>query len=260
MRSVRQVSYLLGTIHIGFGFDEVLTPEARKAFEQSTRVWMEADVTAGDPKALIQAAFLPDDRSLHALVGDDVWGKLLEKLGSQIPPLVMDRLEPWMPSMILGLSRVEEVLLEMRPGAASKRMDLELMESARTAGKEIRFFETLEHQIAVFDAVPLEEQVQELTHTLSDESREQGRAMLRAFADGDEQALERALFESGQMSAAPGFYESLLFRRNATWLPLIEQELGRGGAFIAVGAAHLYGPRGILTELKKRWYVVRRVP
>ena len=59
--------------------------------------------------------------------------------------------------------------------------------------------------------------------------------------------------------AAPGFYEAVLFERNARWLPLIEPQLREGDLFIAVGAAHLFGERGILAELQRRGYTVKRI-
>ncbi|HEY6879798.1 MAG TPA: hypothetical protein VI299_17340, partial [Polyangiales bacterium] len=64
VRSERGSVLLLGTIHMGFGFDEVLTPTARARFQAATHVMTEADVAAADPARLIQAALLPPDRSL----------------------------------------------------------------------------------------------------------------------------------------------------------------------------------------------------
>src|SRR5262245_41914058 len=52
-------SYLLGTIHLGFGFDEVLTARARQDFQGSERVWLEADVESANPMQLVSAAVLP---------------------------------------------------------------------------------------------------------------------------------------------------------------------------------------------------------
>src|SRR5690606_18247771 len=40
--------------------------------------------------------------------------------------------------------------------------------------------------------------------------------------------------------------EQIVHARNADWIPKLEPILRRGGAFIAVGADHLYGPRGVI--------------
>jgi uncharacterized protein YbaP (TraB family) len=138
-------------------------------------------------------------------------------------------------------------------------MDVELMKRALELHKQVDHFETVEEQIAIFDSIAVEEQVRELSRGLESESKQQARALLAGFAAGDEAALSRALFEQAQLESAPGFYDRVLYDRNATWLPIIERETERGGAFVAVGAGHLLGDRGILAELKKRGFRVRRV-
>lgn len=250
---------LLGTIHMGFGFDEVLTPSARARFEGATRVMTEADVAAADPEHLIQAALLPPERSLKRIVGDGTWIKLVGRIGQQIPEPLLDRLEPWLPSVVLGLEDLEHALVEIAPSSKGRLMDVELMAEAQHKGKQLTYFETVEEQIAIFDSIPMEEQVRELTRTLETETSAQARSLLLAFRSGDEQALGRALFDEAEIQTSPGFYERVLYARNERWLPVIEREAARGGIFIAVGAGHLLGERGILAALRNRGYQVTRV-
>jgi len=259
VQSAAGTAHLLGTIHLGFGFDEVLTPDARRRFEASERVMTEADIGSADPETLVQAALLPPERSLRKIVGPDTWQKLVARLGKQIPPPMLERLEPWLPAVMLGMQDLEEALAELKPGAQTRLMDLELTKQATALGKSISHFETVAEQIALFDTITLEEQVRELAQELTGESSDNARSLLTAFAAGDEQALARALFDEEQQTLAPGFYERVLYGRNERWLPVIERETTRGGAFIAVGAAHLLGPRGIVEELRKRGYRVTRV-
>lgn len=251
--------HLLGTIHVGFGFEEVLTPDARARFERATRVMTEADIAAADPERLIQAALLPPERSLRAILGEPTWTKLVARIGGQIPAAMLDRLKPWLPGVLLGLDELERALLELKPGAEARMMDVELMKLAAERGKQLGHFETVEEQIAVFDSITLEEQVRELSQSLASESHAQARTLLESFAAGDQERLARSLFDAEQLASAPGFYERVLFERNARWLPAIERELTRSGTFIAVGAGHLLGERGLLSELQKRGFIVRRV-
>lgn len=258
-RGPHGAAQLLGTIHLGFGFEEVLTPDARRRFEAATRVITEADIAAANPERLIQAALLPPERSLRALVGESVWQQITRRLGPQVPAPLLDRLEPWLPAIMLGLDDLERALAQLRPGAETRLMDVELMKRASALGKELAHFETVEEQLALFDSISVEEQVRELTHSLDEESRELARLLIEAFAAGDERLLVRALFDREELESAPGFYQRVLFERNARWLPAIEREIEHGGAFIAVGAAHLLGERGILHELAQHGYHVERV-
>ncbi|MET0343086.1 MAG: TraB/GumN family protein [Polyangiales bacterium] len=259
VRGERGTSHLLGTIHIGFGFDEVLTPDARARFDAAARVMTEADVSSTDPGQLVRAALLPPGGSLRALLEPSTWDALRMRLGAKLPEPVLDKLEPWLPTVMLGLDELERVLVAHKPGADRRLMDVELMEVARAAHKPVTHLETIAEQIAIFDAIPLEEQVRELTHALDKTSSEQARALIDAFGRGDERALTDALFEDEQLASAPGFYERVLFQRNERWLPVIEREIAQGGAFIAVGAAHLLGDKGVLATLRARGYLVTRV-
>jgi uncharacterized protein YbaP (TraB family) len=252
-------AHLLGTIHVGFGFDEVLTDDARARFAAASRVMTEADVSAADPTLMMQAALLPADRSLSSIVGKPTWERLVARIGEQIPPPILERLEPWLPTVMLGLEELEHALKELRPGAETRLMDVELMKAAKAQGKTLTHFETVAEQIAIFESITLEDQVRELSEALESESSDQARALLSSFAAGDERALGRAIFDATQLERAPVFYQRVLFERNARWLPVIEREAARGGAFIAVGAAHLLGERGILEELRRRGYSVTRV-
>jgi len=252
-------SYLLGTMHVGFGFEEVLTAEARVCFEQAQKVMMEADVTHADPAQMMQAALLPPPQSLRAMLGDPLWNQLVERVGQQVPPPVLDKLKPWMPAVILGLDDMQRALHAVRPDGESHMMDAELMQLAQKSGKELLFLETIEQQLAVFSAIPETEQVAELSRALTEDNAALGRAMIEAYAAGDEAALTASLFDEEQMRAAPGFYDAVLFQRNQRWMPVIDAQIKAGGVFVAVGAAHLFGDRGILSELKRRGLVVTRV-
>jgi uncharacterized protein YbaP (TraB family) len=259
VRGAKGSAHLLGTIHMGFGFDEVLTPSARARFEAAARVMTEADVSAADPQRLIQAALLPPDRSLRQIVGDATWQKLVSRIGDQVPVTLLDRLEPWLPSVMLGLEDLEHALGDMTPRSKTRQMDVELMAEAKRAGKQLAYFETVEQQVAIFDSIALDEQVRELARTLESETTAQARSLLLAFQAGDEQALARALFDETEIAISPGFYERVLYQRNERWLPLIESEVAHGGTFIAVGAGHLLGERGLLAALARQGYTVTRV-
>ncbi|HEX5655728.1 MAG TPA: TraB/GumN family protein [Polyangiales bacterium] len=257
VRGERGSVHLLGTIHMGFGFEEVLTPSARARFEGAARVMTEADVSAANPEQLIQAALLPPEQSLKQIIGEASWQKLVARVGAQIPEPLLERLEPWLPSVLLGLEDLEQALGDAR--SKGRQMDVELMAEAQRTGKPLSYLETVEEQVAIFDSIPLEEQVRELARSLESEDSTQARALLSAFQAGDEQALARALFDEAELAASPGFYERVLYQRNERWLPVIERELARGGSFVAVGAGHLLGERGLLAALKRQGYAVTRI-
>jgi uncharacterized protein YbaP (TraB family) len=259
VKSAHGASYLLGTIHLGFGFDEVLTPGARKRFEGAARVMTEADVSAADPEQMLQAALLPPEKSLKTILGKPTWTKLLARIDKQVPAALLERLEPWLPTVMLSLEDLGKALAELKPGSETRQMDLELVKEAKARGKAVSHFETVQEQLAVFTSIAIDEQVRELERMLDDDSPAQSRELLTSFASGDEQLLWQTLFDEAELKSAPVFYDRVLFDRNARWLPVIVREVERGGVFIAVGAGHLLGERGIVASLRKQGYEVTRV-
>ncbi len=53
--------------------------------------------------------------------------------------------------------------------------------------------------------------------------------------------------------------ESILYNRNRNWIPKIETQITKEITFIAVGAAHLGGDKGVLNLLRKKGYFVEPV-
>ena len=82
--------------------------------------------------------------------------------------------------------------------------------------------------------------------------------MAKAWAAGDERTLTAQL--TAQRVRDPKFYDLLLVKRNALWVPQIEALLkGRGTTFVVAGVDHFVGPDSVIAQLKARGYVVTRV-
>jgi uncharacterized protein YbaP (TraB family) len=53
--------------------------------------------------------------------------------------------------------------------------------------------------------------------------------------------------------------EEMVFLRNESWIPQLEKILETDRVFIAVGADHLTGPRGVVKLLAARGYKLTRI-
>src|SRR3569623_517295 len=93
------------------------------------------------------------------------------------------------------------------------------------------------------------------------------RYMLAAYIAGDEAKIEqlgdaeRADWKRAGKSDSDydAQMEDLLFSRNASWVPELEQLHASDGGFVAVGAMHLIGKRSVLDLLRQRGYTVTRL-
>jgi uncharacterized protein YbaP (TraB family) len=58
----------------------------------------------------------------------------------------------------------------------------------------------------------------------------------------------------------PAVYKSMTSDRNNAWMPVIENYLKTSPVeFVLVGNGHMYGPDGLLTQLKKQGYRIEQM-
>ena len=133
--------------------------------------------------------------------------------------------------------------------AYGQGVDAYLYDRAWIDGKEVLALETLGDQISAFDDLSDESQVAYLMGLVAnaDGAEVAFDALLDAWASGDEARLSTVLSDE---LTHPEVYESLLVRRNRSWMPAIEGLLDRPGdvSLVVVGAGHLIG-RGSLIEM-----------
>ena len=53
--------------------------------------------------------------------------------------------------------------------------------------------------------------------------------------------------------------DQLLYSRNRDWIPKLEKILAPGDVFVAVGADHLIGPRGVIAQLRAKGFATARI-
>jgi hypothetical protein len=112
----------------------------------------------------------------------------------------------------------------------------------------------------------METQVALLKHTLShrDELMALEDETIRAYLARDLSAIWR--LREGFIARYPEvaahqavMTKRLLYDRSVVMAYRMQRELRRGGAFVAVGALHLYGERGVIALLQEDGYRAARV-
>lgn len=238
-------SYLLGSFHIGVDPDEVLPPSVWDKLDGVRAVVLEVDIAV--PEAL-GIGMQPPGHSLDQEMTAEQWQRVVTAL--KLEPEQADKLREvklWM----LATSIVQELVPETRS------IDDVVQQRARDHGQALVFLEHLGTQEALFEKYMTPEL---LLHLLED--REGERAKLASQADayrsGDEQ---RMIAESlaPDLFSSQAQLEEVVYARNRRWMPVLERELRAGRVFLAVGASHLIGDRGIVALLRARGYTVERI-
>ncbi len=246
-------SYLFGTIHIADPRVTNLPASVQQIFDAAQSFTMELIFDGDGLLHMAETMFFNDSRTLEGVIGATRFAEVQKAFSARgVPTGDLNRKKPWVIAMLLST-----------PPQQGVPLDLQLQLRATLQNKPTHGLENMREQIAVFNDMSMDDQVAILDSTLR-EYREADKlleAMVQAYVARDLMRImgmmgapterDRLLYES--------VTERLLVNRNARMLERMRPRLDEGNAFIAVGAAHLAGERGLLYLLEKSGYRVTPV-
>lgn len=245
-------SYLFGTIHLGAESVGQPTPGVAKALAASTRFGMEVVFDAEAVRALAGRMRVADGRRLSLVLGDEWFERTVELLAAYgVSRADADQLKAWAAYTTLSLPA----------GDTGTPLDLVLLQMARAAGLEVFGLETLDEQLQVFERLGATDQVALLRETVCHhaELQHETAELIAEYAAGD----LAAVVQIADRHVSPLHHrvlEQLLFARNRRMIERLQAPLAQGGTFVALGALHLPGLRGVLAGLDAAGFRVRPLP
>jgi uncharacterized protein YbaP (TraB family) len=247
--------YLFGTIHALPPGVDWFDGRVAQAFDSSDELVTEIDPAqaAGLQSEIMAMGTLPPGQSLRELMKPEdrvQYEAALATLG--LPADALDRFEPWYATISLAM-------LPLLKDGYGPDSGVEYVLTDKAAGKQRDALETVQFQIGLFDAMPMDKQLEYLDETVEG-IPELGTVLGQMVADwlaGDADAL--AALMNDQMRDDE-IYDRLLVARNVKWAEWIDRRLEQPGAvFIAVGAGHLAGRGSVQDQLKARGIAVTRI-
>ncbi len=250
-------SYLFGTMHLADPRLLELPATADKAFREARSFVLEMYPDRAVARRFSEASLLDGGRRLSQLMTPEDFARLAERLaGRGFETGHVQRLKPW--AALLLATGVD--------GQGGESLDISLYVRARFANKRIEELDSVEEQIAVFDGIPLETQLALLEIALQrhDALRAEMEQGIAAYLRGDLAALAALSRRNGGATPQGRRHQALLEKkivldRSVVMAYRLQAHLRRGGVFAAVGALHLYGPRGLPALLRSEGWVVSRV-
>jgi len=254
--------WLFGTIHVGRADFFPLPSEAMQALAQADQLVLELDVRDENSfqAALQKYGMYADDDTIDRHLSPDTLKALHTELNrAGIPLEQIARLKPWVVANLLVAQQLERA-------GYDRRYSIEAFLLTQAANKPLQELESAEYQMSLFDGMRAAEQEQYLREQLaglsSGDALRQSRALIDAWADANDAALERALRDSlAGDSLSSGFMQHVLLeQRNPQMTAKIATLLAEGEkSFVAVGLLHLLGKNGLPALLQQRGYEVVKV-
>ena len=255
--------YLLGSFHLLKGDDYPLSPDIDSAFAASDKVVFEVPPEQMLDPAMAQkfltAAGYSDGRTLTQVLPAalrEKFARILAQRGASIAQF--DAYEPWFINLSLMLGMSQQLGFSPEKG-----MDQYLMQRAAAANKPTAGLESIDLQLQVLDASPMDEQIVSLKEFLDKPLEMPGMLgdVHSAWRDGDVARLDK-LTRDEMREKTPQTYRMVNVERNQAWLPQIQAMLDnakKGDNLVVVGALHLLGDDGIVGKLREKGYKVERV-
>ena len=252
-RGGNKPSYLFGTIHISDPRVTNLPAPVRDAFNAAASFTMELIFDGAGITHLAEIMFFNDGRTLEGAIGAKRYAEVQRLLAERgTPSTDLEKKKPWAVVMLLSA-----------PPQSGIALDLQLQVDATLRSKPTYGLETVQEQIAMFDGLAMADQVAMLDSTLRHyrESQKLFESIVQAYVARD---LTRLMTLTEPPSTATAddrrvhttVMERLLLSRNTRMVERMQPRLQQGNAFIAVGAAHLAGERGILPLLEQAGFRV----
>jgi uncharacterized protein len=259
--------YLLGTVHVGDPADY----PPNQPFRQPILAALNASPTLALELSPDDLLVSQDDVSkygvcarpcLPQLLPDPLWQKLAARLRGNPDALAeIRRMRPWLASLLVETYDSLSAGLQTEYGTEAQLQNVFL----RLKGRRIVGLETLAEQMRAFTSLTLAQQREMLAQDLAQtpaQNVDDVKALLHLWRVGDADAI--AAWESARSEklardkrVSESVDNRIVYERNRRFATrMLQIAAPNKPLFVAIGALHLGGPKGVLALLRQRGFTV----
>ncbi|QKV19959.1 TraB/GumN family protein [Oricola thermophila] len=264
-------SWLFGTMHLTDPRVTAMPPAAEAAFAKARAVAIESTEILDPAKAQMalfskpELTMFTDGKGLSDYLDEGQRAILEQGLAERgVQLALVERMKPWLITAMVALPECE---ME-RKKEGQPFLDIRLAQDAEREGKDLVGLETIVEQFEAMASLPMEFHVSGLVDSLrlGDRVDDVIETMIALYAEGRTGAVWPMLrwvtadVSGGDTDAGYAeFEETMVHVRNETMVKRARPLFDAGGAFVAVGALHLPGEKGIAALLEEAGYTVTPV-
>jgi hypothetical protein len=248
-------SYLYGTFHTADKRVFEFKDGVEEAFNQADTYAMELNMDSVDKGAMMKAMVMDSNQTLKTLLTEKDYQMVnqffIDSIGMSL--FLFNKMQPFMTTQM--------VVMKDLKSEQESALDLYWFNKAKKQGKQLVGLETMVEQINTFKSISVEKQAEQLVKSVKDYGKVEAMnmdEMVEIYQSGD---LDRLMLEMDRYSEeskmeTEDFNEKFLYRRNINMADRVVQYLKKGSVFIAVGAAHLPGEKGVIELLRAKGYTI----
>jgi uncharacterized protein len=251
--------YLFGTIHVGKNSFYPLPAVVEDAFTQANNLVVEADIstdtTSGEARKLV---IYPPSNNLEKATSPALYARVKAQLvRNDMAPDAVRLLKPYMVGGLLSMAEMTRLGYDSTFG-----VDGYFLEAAHRTKKPVIELESQLGQIKMLDSLAPDLQIAYLENAVlsleSAKTAENIAALVNAWQTGDAPKMEAVAKQVAALYRLnDAIDEKIIYERNIKMIEKITNFLKTEQTyFIAVGALHLVGKRGLLEALRAKGYQV----
>lgn len=260
-------SYIMGTYHLANTSFANSVKGLHDALNACEQVYGELNMSQLDTQAMqgMQSTMmLPQGQTLDSLLTADQLARLnafmTKLLGADFSNPLLAPMKQMTPA---ALNTQFQVLMCMKLEGGfnpNEQFDTYFQKEAKKQNKAVGGLETLDYQMKVLFSAPMPRQIEQLMCLVDnyDYQTELLKRTIKAFYAEDMNAIQQIYEEKlhNTCDMTPAEENALIYTRNANWAKALPNIMSQRSTLVAVGAAHLPGPRGLLQLLKDAGYTV----
>ena len=262
-----QPSYIIGTHHLApFSIMDSITG-LQKALSETQQVYGELKMSEMQIPATIEkmqkAMMIANDPTLTSLLSPEDF-ETANKFCKENLMLDLNMAPKLKPAFLLNNVVVMAYVKHIGKFNPQEQLDTFFQSQATQNGKKVDGLETAEFQFnLLFNGSSLQRQAQLLMCTLNniDTEVENLKKLTNAYMKQDLSTMLQISEErkGNQCDSSPSEEDAMIYNRNKSWAEKLPAIMKAAPTFVAVGALHLPGEKGLLNLLKKQGYKVEPV-
>lgn len=250
---LKEPSYLFGTIHITC--DAALSEKVKTALDKTQQLCLELDMDNPNLQVeMMNSMMMQNGVTMKSLAKPEDF-KAVDAFLTTNLGFSAEMLNPVKPFMVSAMLYPKMLNCEMQS------VEAELIKIAKAQNEEVIGLETVNEQLAVFDAIPYQEQMNELVITAKDNMQRDKTELTEMMAIYKSENVEAmvSFTEKSPNAMTSKYGDVLLKNRNQNWISRITTIAKNKPTFFGVGAAHLGGKEGVIALLRKAGFTVEAV-
>lgn len=254
--------YLGGTFHLLSPQDYPLPEEFKQAYNDSTKLVFETDLIAAQSPdfqaKMMSAMTFSDQRTLKSELKPEVYERLKAFMTTRNLPIEQfSKLQPWGVSLVLAMVEYQRMGMTPEYGVDAFFNKLALSDS-----KTVLSLETPEEQLKFMSSMGDVEPNRSVDYTLNDIELmpEFVKKMKQCWRTGELDSMSDIEAIALMEKQFPEIYDTLVTKRNNNWMTQLPGFIKDDPKeFVLVGALHLDGKEGLLTQLKQQGFQVTQL-